>query len=270
MTRYAVGDIQGCLQPLQCLLKQVDFVPSQDQLWLVGDLVNRGPDSLETLRTLKALHDRHPNSIRIVLGNHDLHFLAVAHKATQIQPGDTLDALLDAEDLDDLVNWLRHQPLIYTDPNDDYTMVHAGIPPMWTLQQAHLLAREVENVLQSDTINDFFAHMYGNEPSCWDEALTGWPRLRLITNYFTRMRFCHSNGTLNLSNKSDQGTPGTSPWFSFSQRQTAEQAIIFGHWAALEGKTEIPNIFALDTGCVWGKSMTLLDLDKQTRINCHC
>ena len=271
MTRYAVGDLQGCLKPLQCLLNEVDFNPEHDQLWCVGDLINRGPESLATLRYLKALSDQHPASLRVVLGNHDLHFLAVARGATQPRRGDTFEQLLAAADLAELVAWLRQQPLIYSDPSADYSMVHAGIPPTWTLDDSHRYAREVEAVLQSDAIDPFFANMYGNSPDCWSEELSGWPRLRLITNYFTRMRFCSAQGRLDLLNKTDHhDDPEMAPWFSFQQRKTNQQQMLFGHWASLEGKADSDNVFALDTGCVWGGAMTLLNLEDQSLHRCQC
>lgn len=271
MTRYAVGDLQGCLKPLQCLLKDVDFKPEQDQLWCVGDLINRGPQSLATLRYLKALSDQHPNSLRVVLGNHDLHFLAVALGAVNTKRGDTFEKLLAADDLTELVAWLRLQPLIYSDPSADYSMVHAGIPPIWTLEETHRYAREVEAVLQSDNIDQYFAHMYGNTPDCWQDNLSGWERLRLITNYLTRMRFCSEQGRLDLLNKKDRNDdPTMAAWFSFEQRRSRDHQVLFGHWASLEGKAEADNVFALDTGCVWGGAMTLLNLEDQSLHRCQC
>jgi bis(5'-nucleosyl)-tetraphosphatase (symmetrical) len=267
MTRYAVGDIQGCLTPLQQLLAQVHFDPKQDQLWLVGDLINRGPDSLDTLRYLKSLE----SSTRIVLGNHDLHFMAVAMGHKEQKRGDTFDALLSALDCDELVHWLRQFPLLYTDPSGDYTMIHAGIPPQWSLQEATARADEIAAILKSDRIHDFFDHMYGNHPDCWKDSLNGWERARIITNYLTRMRFCSADGTLDLHNKTDVACSADfAPWFSHQDRKTAADKIIFGHWASLEGKADTANIFALDTGCVWGGSLTLLNLETQQTHQCNC
>lgn len=272
MPRYAVGDLQGCLAPLLCLLDEINFDQQEDQLWLVGDLINRGPQSLETLRFLKSLDDTtHGQALRIVLGNHDLHFLAITHHAVEQQKSDTLLSLLQADDCMELAQWLQQKPLLYTDPAGDFTMTHAGIPPIWSLAQATQLADEVHSLLQSDNASDFFHHMYGNEPQQWDEKLMGPERLRLITNYFTRMRFCNNEGALDLTNKlnvSDQ--PDFSPWFSFPSRKTKHNAIIFGHWAALNGNTNTDNVFALDTGCVWGNKMSLLNLETLETHQCDC
>lgn len=266
MTRYAVGDVQGCLKPLRCLLKSVNFNPQKDQLWAVGDLINRGPQSLKTLRFFYRLGD----AAKVVLGNHDLHLLAVAHGATKARPGDTLDKILNAPDRDELLNWLRQQPLLYSDPSGDYSMVHAGIPPQWDLQQARDRAAEVESLLRSNRAGDFFRNMYGNYPDRWGEQLSGWSRYRLITNYFTRMRFCTASGKLDLLNKSN--TPSSNkfaPWFSHP-RATAGDKIIFGHWASLMGKSNQKNVFAIDTGCVWGNQMTLMDIDREKLHQCQC
>lgn len=266
MTRYAVGDLQGCLKPLQCLLEQVTFNPKHDQLWLVGDLINRGPDSLATLRFLYSIKD----SIKVVLGNHDLHFLAIDSGATHARKTDTFEALFAAPDRQQLSDWLRQQPLFYCDPSADYVMSHAGIAPHWTIAQAQRYANEVQQVLQSDQAVEFFKHMYGNNPDNWNEQLRGWDRLRTITNYFTRMRFCGPKGELDLANKSNQASAGFHPWFKHPARVNQQQNIIFGHWAALEGKADTAHIFALDTGCVWGNTMTLLNLETQTLLHCQC
>jgi bis(5'-nucleosyl)-tetraphosphatase (symmetrical) len=267
MTRYAVGDLQGCLKPLQCLLDEVNFDQRQDQLWLAGDLINRGPDSLKTLRFVKSLGD----CAHIVLGNHDLHFLAVAHGAKKARKSDTFKAILKAEDRDELVTWLQQQPLMYTDPSGDYSMVHAGIPPIWSLTQAKKYAQEVETVLRSNKAIDYFQTMYGNDPNCWQEELTGSARLRTITNYFTRMRFCTSSGELDFDSKLTQcDKTNYAPWFSYHDRAIRNDKIIFGHWAALKGKTKTQNIYALDTGCVWGEKMTLMNLDTEEFYYCSC
>lgn len=270
MTRYAVGDVQGCLQPLQCLLKEVSFDPAKDQLWLVGDLINRGPQSLQTLRFVKQLGD----SCRIVLGNHDLHFLAVACNAIGPGKSDTFDEILAADDCRELVHWLRQQPLLYTDPSGDFTMVHAGIPPIWTLSQASQYAAEVSAVLRSDKADNFFHHMYGNEPDIWEDSLEGWDRLRVITNYLTRMRFCTAAGTLEFKHKlsriSSASHEDYRPWYSFPQRLTHKDSIIFGHWAALEGKASAEAVYALDTGCVWGRALTLMNLENRQLHQCDC
>ncbi len=269
MTVYAVGDLQGCLTPLECLLERVAFDPARDRLWLVGDLVNRGPQSLETLRFLYAMRD----SLTCVLGNHDLHLLAVAHNTERLKKSDTLREIVEAPDAADLLDWLRRQKLVHYDEQRDIAMVHAGIPPNWTLAKALKRAAEVEEVLLDDArLPLFLDGMYGNEPAKWDSDLQGVARLRVITNYFTRMRFCTADGTLDLKSKEgvDTAPPGYAPWFSHPGRKTRGQKIIFGHWAALEGKCDEPGLYAMDTGCVWGGAMTLLNVDSGERISCSC
>lgn len=268
MATYAIGDIQGCLEPFQCLLTEIEFNPSSDRLWLAGDLINRGPDTLATLRFLYQLRD----SITVVLGNHDLHFIAVYYGLRKRGKNDTLDELLNAPDCAGLVYWLRQQKLLHHDPILNFTMVHAGIPPHWSLSEALERAREVENVLRSDKVELFLANMYGNLPSRWDDNLAGADRLRLITNYFTRMRFCSAEGELELQTKesADAAPPGFAPWFSYQARKTRDEKIIFGHWAALEGRTDEKNIYALDTGCVWGGALTALRLEDESRFSCDC
>ncbi len=269
MSVYAVGDLQGCLQPLQCLLKEVAFDPAKDRLWLVGDLVNRGPQSLATLRFLYAMRD----SLICVLGNHDLHLLAVAHNRERLKKADTLQEILDAPDRDELLNWLRQQPLLHYDAERDTLLVHAGIPPQWTLNKALKRAAEVQDALRDDTrLPLFLEGMYGNQPARWDKGLRGIERLRVITNYLTRMRFCSADGSLELKSKEglDSAPAGFAPWFSYANRKTRKHKIIFGHWAALEGRCSQPNLFALDSGCVWGGAMTLLNLDSGAKHLCHC
>lgn len=269
MAVYAVGDVQGCLTPLRCLLEQVSFDPTQDRLWLVGDLVNRGPQSLETLRFLYAMRD----AVTAVLGNHDLHLLAVAHNVERLKKGDTLREILDAPDCAELLDWLRCQPLIHHDAERQITMVHAGIPPQWTLKKALKRAAEVEEVLRDDSRLPFFLDgMYGNEPNKWDSDLHGITRLRVITNYFTRMRFCTADGRLEFKSKEGLGSApkGYAPWFSHPERKMRGQKIIFGHWAALQGQCSEPGVIALDSGCVWGGAMTLLDIDRGIRHTCYC
>ncbi|MNZ57476.1 Bis(5'-nucleosyl)-tetraphosphatase, symmetrical [compost metagenome] len=269
MALYAVGDVQGCLQPLQCLLQRVAFDPQHDRLWLVGDLVNRGPQSLETLRFLFAMRE----AVTTVLGNHDLHLLAVAHNVERLKKGDTLREILDAPDRDDLLDWLRRQPLLHHDDERQITLVHAGIPPHWSLKKARKRAGEVEEALRDDTrLPLFLEGMYGNEPNKWDSRLRGVARLRTITNYFTRMRFCTADGRLDLKSKEGLGTApsGYAPWFSHPSRKTRGQKIIFGHWAALQGHCDEPGVEALDSGCVWGAALTLLNVDSGERLTCSC
>jgi len=272
MSTYVVGDIQGCLQPLECLLDAVDFTPGEDVLWSVGDLVNRGPDSLQVLRFLYRMRD----DLVAVLGNHDLHLLAVAADVRAAAPNDTLDAILAAPDRDELLDWLARLPLIHN--GGGYTLVHAGIPPQWSLAQASHHAREVEEALRGPQRAAFLDAMYGNEPAQWSEHLHGMARLRLITNYLTRMRFCTAAGWLDLESKGPAPAPGVvSPdgetpraWFSHTARRTAGEIILFGHWASLEGRTGTPDAIALDTGCVWGGALSLYHLDSGRLTHCRC
>lgn len=268
MAIYVVGDIQGCYKPLRRLLRSVDFSPSADQLWCVGDLINRGPKSLETLRFLQDIDD----SVRVVLGNHDLHFLALYHGCApgSVSNRHTLHDLLAAPDCDALAHWLRHQPLaryesVLTDGNPhNYLMVHAGVAPQWTVEQTLALAGELEQALQGPDFLDYLRAMYGNHPDRWRDDLAGQDRLRVITNYLTRMRFCNARGKLNLDVKEGAGKApaGYRPWYEFEQL-TPEVSILFGHWAALQGVTNRPHVYALDTGCVWGRELTMMRLDDQ-------
>jgi bis(5'-nucleosyl)-tetraphosphatase (symmetrical) len=269
MAVYAVGDLQGCLEPLQCLLEHVNFDPARDQLWLVGDLVNRGPQSLETLRFLYSIRQ----SVVCVLGNHDLHLLAASRNIERLKKGDTLRGILEAPDCNDLLQWVRQQKLLHFDAGRNVAMVHAGIPPQWSLKKALKCAAEVENALHDDALyQPFLDGMYGNEPSKWDSDLQGVTRLRVITNYFTRMRFCTSDGKLDLKGKegADTALPGYAPWFKHKDRKTSDVKIIFGHWAALEGRCDEPNVYALDTGCVWGSALTMFNVDTLERHLCDC
>lgn len=269
MSTYAVGDLQGCLEPLQCLLAQVAFDPARDRLWLVGDLVNRGPQSLETLRYLYSIRD----SLVCVLGNHDLHLLAAWRNIERLKKSDTLREILEAPDREELLQWLRQQKLMHYDEARNVALVHAGIAPQWSLKKALKCAAEVEEALRDDNLFEpFLDGMYGNDPAKWDSDLKGVTRLRVITNYFTRMRFCTSEGKLDLKSKEglDTAPAGYAPWFSHKERKTRDLKIIFGHWAALEGHSNQPGIFALDSGCVWGGAMTLLNVDSGVRLTCDC
>ncbi len=265
MTTYAVGDLQGCLTPLKVLLSEVKFDPAKDQLWCAGDIINRGPESLETLRFIHQLGD----ACKIVLGNHDMHLLAVAFGDARYKKGDTLENIIKAPDANLLLDWLRHQPLLYQDQG--FTMVHAGIPALWSVNKAQILADEVSHALKYHYI-DFLSDMYGNYPDSWDDNLQGIDRLRCITNYLTRMRYCHKIGQLELTNKlppSDNDTD-TLPWFDYRAKKYPKEKIIFGHWASLNGECEWPNFFALDTGCVWGGCLTLMRLSDQAIFRYHC
>lgn len=268
MSHYCIGDVQGCFSELTALLTKINFDPKHDTLWFTGDLVNRGPQSLEVLRYVKSLGDR----ALTVLGNHDLHLLAVVSGKAKVKSQDTFDDILNAPDCNELCDWLRQQPLLHHDAKLGYALVHAGLPPQWNLEKALQCAHEVESVLRSDKYADFFAHMYGNEPNRWDEKLTGNDRLRIITNYLTRLRFCDAKGTLELITKSESHTPphGYLPWFKIPQRKTKILNILFGHWAALGGHTDEAHVYALDTGCVWGNCLSALRLEDGQRFSVHC
>lgn len=268
MSTYAIGDVQGCFVELQNLLAHIEFNAEHDTLWFTGDLVNRGPRSLDVLRFIKKLGDKHV----VVLGNHDLHLLAVAYGTRQPGRYDTLEEILNANDKIELLEWLRHRPLLHHDKHLNSVMVHAGLAPAWTQQQAILLAQEVEVVLRGNTPEFFLKHMYGNDPDFWDDKLTGMERLRVITNFLTRLRFCYADGRIDLNYKGEiAGKPqDLIPWFDVADRANASVNIVFGHWAALNGKTSVPHIFALDTGCVWGNCLTALRLEDQKRFSVKC
>ncbi len=266
MTIFAVGDIQGCLAPLQRVLEKVSFDPKQDQLWSTGDIVNRGPDSLATMRFLKGLGP----AFKMVLGNHDLHLLAAARQPDRLTPADTCGDVLKAPDAGELLEWLRHQPLMLN--RNNYILVHAGIAPQWSRATARRRAAELEAVIQGPAADVFFANMYGNEPSGWHRNLEPEARWRMIANYFTRMRYSDAAGNLELRCKSgpEQTPEGYLPWFLHANRKTAHDNIIFGHWAALDGRDCGDNLFPLDTGCVWGKRIRLLNLKTKTYTHCEC
>jgi bis(5'-nucleosyl)-tetraphosphatase (symmetrical) len=268
MATYAIGDIQGCFATLEKLLSHINFDDKQDTLWFTGDLVNRGPQSLETLRFVKELGNQH----RTVLGNHDLHLLAVLCGAHPGWEEDTFEAIITAPDKNELIAWLSAQPLIHHDATLGYTMVHAGLSAKWNLAEAEKLAAEVSETLQSHRAKDFFIHMYGNQPDQWRDDLMGWDRLRCITNYFTRARFCYADGRLELQHKGTlQSHPeALMPWFKVPERKSADLDILFGHWAALGGITNTPRAHALDTGCIWGFDLTAMRLDDQKRFAVPC
>ncbi len=263
---YAIGDIQGCYDSLLTLLDHIQFDDRRDRLWLVGDIVNRGPESLAVLRFIRSLHQ----TPRITLGNHDLHLLGLlfSTKATS-RDEDTLEAILKAPDRDEIGDWLRHQQILYFDSTLNVVMTHAGIPPIWPLKQAQKYAAELENVLQGDFFKDFLNDMYGNKPEKWSNELTETARWRLICNYFTRMRYCHADGRLALGYKKDiQHAPKDFyPWYATPERLDIESDIVFGHWAALNGACPHPHIHAIDTGCVWGRQLTALRLQDKRRFS---
>jgi bis(5'-nucleosyl)-tetraphosphatase (symmetrical) len=258
VTRYAIGDVQGCNEELRALLGRLRFSADRDQLWLVGDLVNRGPGSLATLRLVRALGD---NAV-VVLGNHDLHLLAVAHGVQRRRKSDTLDEVLAAADRDALLEWLMMRPLAHAQGAD--LMVHAGLVPQWTAALTLSLAGEVEGALRREP-RALLEHMYGDEPDHWDERLSGIARLRFVINVLTRMRLCSADGRIDVASK---GAPPAAParmrpWFEHAQRASRDQRIIFGHWSAL-GLVQRDGVVGLDTGCVWGGALTALDLDADT------
>lgn len=265
MAIYAVGDVQGCHAELVQMLDQIAFDPAADQLWLVGDLVNRGPGSLEVLRLVKSLGD----SAITVLGNHDLHLLAVAEGVAELNDIDTLDEILAAPDRDELLHWLRNQRLLHV--QDGYVLVHAGLLPQWSVAQAASLAREVEAALRSDDYATFLARMYGNAPHQWDDELSGYKRLRVIVNAFTRMRICTQEGEMEFRFKGEvEHIPaGYMPWFDIPRRASHDATVIFGHWSAL-GLLLRKNILALDTGCLWGGPMSAVRLEDRKLYQVAC
>ncbi len=269
MSTYAIGDIQGCYFELKALLSQLAFDPRVDRLWFVGDLVNRGPDSLDVLRFVRDLGE----AALVVLGNHDLHLLALAAGNTRHARKNTLDAVLKAPDRDELLHWLRHRPLLHHDPAKGLTLIHGGLPPQWDLAEARACADELERALRGDHYQDYLLAMYGNQPDRWSPDLRGMERLRFITNCLTRLRFCASDGTLALKEKGEIGrqAAGLIPWFRVAGRKTRHDRIIFGHWSTL-GYHEEENIWAIDSGCLWGGALTALRLDTQpmtpTQLNC--
>ena len=264
MVDYAIGDVQGCYEPLKRLLDKIDFNEHADRLWFVGDLVNRGPQSLAVLRFIKNL----ALAPRITLGNHDLHLLsALFSKRYRFNDDDTLMEILRASDGEELGHWLRKQHILYHDQTLNVVMCHAGIAPVWDLAQAKVLAFELENALGGEDYCDYLTDMYGNEPDHWSADLTGNARLRVICNYFTRMRFCDAEGHLVLTYKGGiEGAPrNLYPWYMVPHRQDIEAHIVFGHWAALQGNSLHPRIHAIDTGCYWGGQLTALRLQDMQR-----
>jgi bis(5'-nucleosyl)-tetraphosphatase (symmetrical) len=255
VTRYAIGDVQGCDRELRALLARLKFSADRDRLWFVGDLVNRGPGSLAALRLVRALED---NAL-VVLGNHDLHLLAVAYGAHRRRRSDTLDAVLAAPDRDALLEWLMMRPLAHLEGSD--LLVHAGVVPQWTAAATLSLAAEVSRALGHDP-RALFEQMYGDEPDRWDERLAGTERLRFIINVLTRVRLCTADGRVDISLKGPPPPPPAQlrPWFEHPHRASRDVRVIFGHWSAL-GVVQRPGILGLDSGCVWGGALTAADLD---------
>jgi bis(5'-nucleosyl)-tetraphosphatase (symmetrical) len=264
---YLVGDVQGCDDALARLLSEVGFSASRDRMVVLGDLVNRGPDSLAVLRRLRRLDD----AATCLLGNHDLHLLALAYGVREARRGDTLKPILDADDGQQLIEWLRHRPLACVDSG--WLCVHAGVVPQWDTDAALARAAEVEGMLQSDDLGAFLAEMYGNAPDRWIEGLTGTARLRFIINALTRMRFCNAAGVLDLKTKDSAAAapPGMQAWYAVRGRRTEGQPIAFGHWSTL-GLVVRRDLLALDTGCVWGGSLTAVRVDggRQEVIQVSC
>ena len=265
MTTYAIGDIQGCYDEMRRLLDTIGFDPAQDRLWLVGDLVNRGPQSSEVLRYLRGLGDR----AIAVLGNHDLHLLVVAAGVRKAHRGDTLDALLEAPDRDELLDWLRRQRLMHA--GEGYAMVHAGLLPQWSIVQALALAREVETALQGADYGEFLNCMYGNTPAQWRDDLKGYDRLRVIVNAMTRLRLCTPDGVMEFTHKTGltDAPAGYLPWFDVPGRASSNTPVLFGHWAAL-GLTLRSDVLGLDSGCVWGRRLTAVRLEDRRVFQCGC
>ena len=255
MAVYWVGDVQGCDAPLGRLLGELDFSPSRDTLYVLGDLVNRGPASAQVLRRLMAMG----SSAQCLLGNHDLHLLAVAAGAGRLKPMDTLDGILQAADRTALLDWLRHQRMAIW--GNGVLSVHAGVLPSWSVAQTLSLASEVEVVLRGLDLSDFLHQMYGNKPVAWRDDLTGADRLRVVVNALTRLRFCSAEGVMEFNAKdgADAAPAGFMPWFDVPGRQTADVTVAFGHWSTL-GLLQRDDVWALDTGCVWGGCLSAMRL----------
>lgn len=265
MAIFAVGDMQGCSQEFEQLLKLIGFDARSDCLWLVGDLVNRGSGSLQVLRKVKSLGD----GAITVLGNHDLHLLAVAAGVAEQSRGDTLDEILEAPDREELLDWLRFQRLMHVEGG--HALLHAGLLPQWSIKQAQSLAHEVEQVLRGDDYVHFLKKMYGNKPDHWQDDLSGYDRLRVITNAFTRMRVCTPQGEMQFKFKGElKDTPaGYIPWYEVPSRASKEATVIFGHWSAL-GLVIQPKVIALDTGCLWGGALTAIRLEDRKVFQVPC
>lgn len=260
MATYAIGDIQGCYDEFRSLLDHIKFDSTKDTLWLVGDLVSRGPQSLAVLRFVKSLGKQ----AITVLGNHDMHLLAVWQGNRSHYRDDSLDQVLAAPDCDELLNWLRHRPLLHYSQKKNYVLIHAGLPPEWKLKTAMICAKEVEQVLQGDYFIGLMKDLYCNQPNQWDSDLTGINRWRFIINCFTRLRYCYPDGTLNFKEKGPPGSQASElmPWFDVPNRESENERIIFGHWSTL-GLVARNNVWALDTGCLWGGKLSALRVRKR-------
>ena len=271
MSTYAIGDVQGCYDELRALLRACSFDARRDRLWFAGDLVNRGPNSLDVLRFAADLGDR----AHTVLGNHDLHLVASARGARKRRDQDTFHDVLDAADGEALIDWLRGQPMIHFDPGQDVIMVHAGIAPAWTIDDALGRAGELSRALQAPDYPRFLAQMYGNTPDKWRDSLTGFDRLRFISNAFTRLRYCRADGRLDFSQSLPPGEqdPSLTPWFMLRDASADRARIVFGHWATLQLRNTLPrtlHVRHVDSGCVWGGSLTALRLDDDREFSVPC
>jgi len=265
MATYAIGDVQGCFGPLRRLLDAFSFDRTRDRLWFVGDLVNRGPDSLATLRFVRDLGD----GAVTVLGNHDFHLLAVAAGSAKTHRSDTLDEVLAAADREELLGWLRQQPLLHL--RSEWAMVHAGLLPQWSIARAQILAREVETALRGASWREFLTDLYGDTPDSWNENLHGADRLRVIVNAMARMRFCTAEGMIEFHTKgeTDKAPPGFFPWFDAPGRVSRDHTVICGHWSTLGLKLR-PDLVALDSGCVWGGSLSAIRLEDRKLFQIPC
>ncbi len=265
MSTYAIGDLQGCYAELKDLLDKINFDETNDQLWFVGDLVNRGPESLECLRFVKTLGSK----AKTVLGNHDLHLLAVANKVRKPHRKDTFDEILNAKDSEELFEWIKQQPLLVNDPDLNFTMIHAGLPPQWNLQQAQELAQETESLIQSKQFDNFIQVMYGDQPDTWSEKLKDDDRHRFIINAFTRARYIDKDNKLDMKETCAPGkqNKALTPWYSILERKTKKDNIIFGHWSTVllgnENNFKQYNVYPLDTGCLWGGELTAMRLEDE-------
>ena len=265
MAVYAIGDIQGCYDSFRHLLEVCHFDEGKDQLWLVGDLVNRGPRSLETLRYVKSLQ----KSAVVVLGNHDLTLLIVAEGIRKPGRGDTFDEILNAHDAEELINWLRFRPMFHYTPS--FCMVHAGLLPQWSVMQAKKLAEEVEYALRRENWQEFLKNMWGNTPDSWNDSLTSWERLRVIINGMTRLRFCTEDGVMDFDTKGEllDAPAGFLPWFDVHNRQSRGVPLVTGHWSALGLKTQ-DDLLSLDSGCLWGGKLTAVRLEDRAVFQVDC
>ncbi len=262
MATYAIGDVQGCYDELQQLLDAVSFDESADRLWFVGDLVNRGPKSLAVLRFVKDLAHR----AVVVLGNHDLHLVAQHEGIERVYAGDTFGDVLTSAEASELVTWLRQRPMMHAE--GAFAMVHAGLLPQWSVAKALSLAREVERALAGPGYREFLENMYGGKPDRWDDALSGWDRLRIIVNAMTRMRFCDRAGRMDLKGKGTQPRAGFLRWYQTRPRDDA-CTLVFGHWSQL-GLLIQDKLVGLDSGCVWGGALSALRLEDRVLYQVAC